>query len=73
MHTVHRQAHAEQAVRKLLGAQHWGHEREMLLPTSSHSNKLISGRPTDARRPEPYKEEGNVQKNQTKPNQQANG
>ena len=24
-------------------------EREMLLPTSSHSNKLISGRPTDAR------------------------
>ncbi len=30
--------------------------REELLPTSGHSNKLIQGRPTDARRLEPYTE-----------------
>ncbi len=45
----------------------------MLLPISSHSNKLIYGRPTDARRPELYTEEGNVQKKGNKTNQQATG
>ncbi len=52
---------------KVLRSSH--HLREMLLPTSTHSNKLIWGGPTDARRLEPYTEEGNVQKNgnQTEP------
>ena len=44
-------------------------EREMLSPTSSHSNKLILGRPTDARRPEPrtakYRAEKQMNKTKT--------